>query len=454
MSLHKSVWFGTTLALTLLGPVAHAEAPAAEAAKLGATLTPMGAEKAGNSAGTIPAWNGGITQAPAGYKPGSHYPNPFADDKPLFTIDASNMDQYKANLSPGQMAMMKKYPTFKMHVYPTRRSASFPKTYYDETIANATRAKLVASGNGVVGTTNGVPFPIPQSGLEAVWNHLLRYRGDSYVDHWSQAAVTRDGGYTLVRFENQFEFHYGNLSLPESQRTKNKHFNYIQRITAPARLAGGVLLVHEYTDQVNQPRNVWSYNPGQRRVRLAPNVAYDNPGSAADGLRTNDDFWMYNGATDRYNWKLIGKQELYIPYNSYKLSSPQLKYADILKAGHINPEHARYELHRVWAVEGTVKEGTKHIYKRRVFYIDEDTWNISISDQYDNRDQIWRVAEEHTLNRYDVPVLFNVVETHYDLQSGRYLAMWLANEEPKVWEQIKFAPAIFTPAGLRGAGTR
>ena len=440
--------------LAFFSSPALAAVSADEAARLGKTLTPLGAERAGNAAGTIPAWDGGITKPVAGYKEGGHYPDPFVGDKPLFTIDASNMEKYRANLSPGQMALLKTYPTWKMNVYPTRRSASFPEGHYKETLANATRVKLVEGGNGFTGTKGGIPFPIPQSGLEVIWNHLARYRGDTYALNWSQAAVLRDGSYTLVRFEYEYDFHYGNLTKPEKARDENKLFNFLQVVTAPARLAGQILLVHEFADQVKQPRNAWTYNPGQRRVRLAPNVAYDNPGTAADGLRTNDDFLMYNGSTDRYEWKLVGKREVYIPYNSYKLVGSTVKYSDVLKPGHLNPELARYELHRVWVVDAALKEGTSHIYKRRTFYIDEDSWMVVAVDKYDNRGELWRVSELHSINFYNVPMTYPTVEAHHDLQSGRYIAMGLRNEEATLYESIKRSEADFTPSGLRGIGTR
>ena len=433
---------------------ALAVAAAVGAAELGRDLTPMGAQAAGNAARTIPAWTGGVTAPVAGYKPGGHYPDPYADDRILFTIDVSNMEQHKDKLSPGQMALLRKYPTWKMNVYPTRRSTAYPKGHYDETAANVGRARLVAGGNGVVGTSGGIPFPMPKNGLEAVWNSLLRYRGDTYAMTWNQAAVTRDGSYTPVRFEYEYDFSYGNLGKSEKEREPNKLTNFLQTVTAPARLAGQILLVHETVDQVTEPRTAWTYNPGQRRVRLAPNVAYDNPGTASDGLRTNDDFQMFNGATDRYEWKLVGKQELYIPYNSYKLTGNALKYKDILRPGHINPEHARYELHRVWVVEATLKQGTSHLYKKRVFYIDEDSWAVAVTDKYDARGELWRVSEQHAINFYDVPMYYGTVEVHHDLQSGRYLAMGLRNEEPVVYQRIKRSPADFTPAGLRRLGVR
>jgi hypothetical protein len=424
------------------------------AAELGKDLTPLGAQAAGNAAGTIPAWTGGLTTPVAGFKPGGHYPDPYAGDKPNLTVDAANVEQYKDKLSPGQVALIKKYPGWKLNVYPARRSAAYPKPVYEATAANMGVAKLEAGGNGLAGTTAGIPFPVPKDGAEAIWNSLQRYKGDTYAMTWNQAAVTRDGAYTLVRFEYEYDFSYGNISKNESQREPNKLVNFLQIVTAPARLAGQVLLIHETMNQVKQPRSAWIYNPGQRRVRLAPNVAYDNPGTAADGLRTSDDFGMYNGAIDRYEWKLVGKQELYIPYNSYKLSSNSLKYTDILKPGHINPEHARYELHRVWVIEANLKPGASHIYKRRVFYIDEDSWAVVVTDKYDARDQLWRVSEQHSFNFYDVPMLYGTVEVHHDLQSGRYIAMGLRNEESKVYRPIRRTAADYTPANLRNLGTR
>jgi hypothetical protein len=238
------------------------------------------------------------------------------------------------------------------------------------------------------------------------------------------------------------------------QTLGNKIFFFKQEVLAPARLAGGILLVHETLDQVKEPRSAWIYNPGQRRVRRAPQVAYDNPGTASDGLRTTDQFDMFSGATDRYDWKLVGKKELYVPYNSYKLHSNSLKYKDILTPMHVNPEHLRYELHRVWVVEATVKEGARHIYKRRTFYLDEDSWQVLLVDQYDNRDQLWRVSEGHVINYYELPVLWTTLEVHTDLQAGRYLAIGLDNENKMYDFNISRTPEDYTPAALRTEGMR
>ncbi len=451
--INARTWAALALGAALATPAA-AELSAADVAKLGTTLTPMGADKAANGAGTIPAWDGGVTRPMQGYRQGLSYPDPFAADKPAFTISGANADQYKASMPDGAYAMLKKYPQYKMVVYPTRRSASFPTCHYNETKQCAASATLAAGGNGVTGCSGGIPFPQPKDGNEAIWNSLLRYRGDTFGMHWSQAAVTRTGDYALVKFEYEYDFSYGNCGKPAAQREPNKILNYLQSTTAPARLAGQILLVHETVDQNKEPRSAWTYNPGQRRVRLAPNVAYDNPGTAADGLRTNDDFGMFNGATDRYNWRLAGKREMYVPYNSYRLSDPSLKYADILKPGHLNQDLARYELHRVWVVEATLKPGTSHIYSKRIFYIDEDSWAVLATDKYDGRGELWRYAEQHNENWYNIPMFFGTLEVHNDLQSGRYIAMGLRSEEKLIYEPLKRSAGDYTPSNLRGTGTR
>jgi hypothetical protein len=444
---------GCLLVLGLAATNVSAAVSAAEAAHLGKDLTPFGAEKAGNSDGTIPAWTGGITTPPAGYKPGDHHPDPYADDKVLFTITGANADQYKDKLTPGQLALLKTYSTYKMNVYPTHRSASAPQRIYDATIANATTAKLVADGNGVADAIGGIPFPIPKNGHEAIWNHILRYRGDGAARWIAQAAPTRSGKYTLVKFEDEFDFLYSKPGA-KFKDLHNKIIYFKQKVVAPARLAGYILLVHETLNQVAEPREAWTYNPGQRRVRRAPNIAYDNPGTASDGMRTSDQFDMFNGAPDRYNWKLVGKKEIYVPYNSYKLHSGDLKYSQILKPLHINQDLPRYELHRVWVVDATLKPGTSHIYKRRTFYIDEDSWQILLVDQYDNRDQLWRVSEGHSINYYDVPCFWTTLEVHYDLQAGRYLAIGLDNESRMYDFTIKRTAADYTPDALRREGMR
>src|SRR5690348_10881320 len=323
-----------------IGAPAMAAVSAADAAKLGAELTPLGAEKAGNADGSIPAWDGGLTSAAqAGFpnfRPGQHHPDPYANDKPLYTVTPANMSQYANKLTEGHKKLLQTYRnSFKMIVYPTHRSAASPQRIYDATKRIATTAELAAGGNGVVKAGEGIPFPIPKSGVEVFWNHVLRYRGDVIVRNIGQAPVTAGGDYTMVKFRDETMVAY---SLPgaRSESLNNTIAYFIQETVAPARLAGEVLLVQETLDQSLENRRAWVYNAGQRRVRRAPNVAFDNPGTNADNLRTSDQYDMYNGSPERYDWKLIGKKEIYVPYNSYKLHSNTVKYSDLLTKNHIN----------------------------------------------------------------------------------------------------------------------
>ena len=419
-------------ALALSVATAVAKVPESELARLDKDLTPMGSERAGNAAGTIPAWTGGLTQAPAGYVEGGHLVDPFPDDQPLFTITAGNVDQYADNLSPGQIAVFKKYPdTYKMVVYPTRRTTVLPDDVNAAARQNGLTAELVNDGNGVVNFGVAQAFPIPQNVHEVLWNHLTRYRGGSAERTYVQVPVQANGAFVPVQITDTFtwpNFLEGGKD-PEKDRNILIYFTYA--IHSPPQLTGTVLLVHETVDQITDPRRAWLYNAGQRRVRRAPQVAYDGPGQGSDGTRTADDFDMFNGAPDRYNWKLVGKKEMYIPYNAYKLHSTDLTYKNIHSKGHMNQDYARYELHRVYEVEATLKEGSRHIYAKRVFFIDEDTWQISVKDQYDGKGELWRVGEAHGIQYYNVDVPWLTTETLMDLNDGRYLTLGLTNQEKK-----------------------
>jgi hypothetical protein len=445
------------LALSLLASSVMAAVSPEEAAKLGTTLTPIGAEKAGNAAGTIPEWTGGLPANAAAVDPRGFTGNPFANEQPLFTITAQNADQYKDNLSAGQLAMLKRYPeTYKIPVYKTHRSVGMPQSVYDKAKISALNTTLVDGGNGVenFGQSRVFAFPIPKSGIEVIWNHLTRYLGGNVRRTLVQATPQTNGSYTLVHFEDEVAFP-DEMTGMDSDKAANLMLVFKQRVTAPSRLAGNVLLVHDSLNQVKEPRKAWVYNAGQRRVRLAPQVAYDGPGTASDGLRTSDNFSMFSGSPDRYDWKLVGKRELYVPYNNYKMASPDVKYSDILKAGHINMDLTRYELHRVWEVEATLKSGERNIYAKRRFFLDEDTWGILESELYDGRGQLWRVGENMQYQGYSRQVSASAGEVLYDLIAGRYLAIGMNNEEKQAFQYgHKASAADFTPAALRNAGVR
>jgi hypothetical protein len=435
-------------ALLLTAAQAQAQVDAAKAAQLGQNLTPIGAEKAGNAAGTIPAWDGGLPRDANAYDPALGYRDPYAADQPLFSITAANAEQYREQLSPGQLAMLTRFSdSWKLNVYSTRRSASYPDKVYAAAKHNATSAKLVEGGNGIADFKLATPFPLPQSGLEVLWNHLVRYRGDSVKRYYAQAVPQAGGDYFMTKIEDLFLFN--EAAGDHSQSNGNVLFYFRQSVLAPARLAGTELLVHETVNQVKEPRLAWLYASGQRRVRRAPNVAYDSPGTSSDGMRTTDNFDMFSGAPDKYDWQLMGKKELIVPYNSYRLAAKSNKYSDIVKRGHINPDLLRYELHRVWHVRATLKTGLRHQYKQRDMYFDEDSYQILVVDHYDNRDTLWRVGESYTINLYDQPLIWTKGDAVYDLIGGRYVIGVLSNEEPANQFDIALKPSDFTPAQLR-----
>lgn len=444
-------------ALSLTGHcAAQAAVSNAEAAKLGSALTPLGAEMAGNADGSIPPWKGGLGQAAGAVDQKSgRLADPYASENPLFTVTSQNFEQYVDKLTEGQQALFKRYPeTYRLRVFPTHRSATVPEGVQQAAARNAVNTELIEEGGGLRDFDTAYPFPIPQSGQEVIWNHLTRYRGGSARRSYVQATPMPNGIFTPVHFKQQFTYR-DHLEDFDPKKPGNVLFYYRELITSPARLAGDVVLVHETLDQVSEPRRAWLYNSGQRRVRRAPQISYDGPFPASEGQRTADNLDMFNGALDRYNWKLLGKKEIYIPYNNFQLESAGLKYEDIIKPGHINPDLTRYELHRVWVVEATLKSASRHIYAKRIAYIDEDTWQISLMDHFDARGTLWRVAEGFMTPHYDKKIPWLGVEALYDLVNGRYIVSGLRNEEAGALEfGFKASSAEYTPSALRNAGVR
>lgn len=450
----KPTLFKTAVLAVAIATGSAQAATEQQVAELGKSLTPIGAEKAGNAAGTIPEWDGGLAPDAGELKDGFRA-NPYAGEQPQFVITADNYEQYAEQLAPGQIAMFKRYPeSYRMPVYETKRSVSLPDEINEAARHNAAQSQLVKDGNAVTGYKLAHAFPIPSNGLEVIWNHITRFRGNSFERVVTQATPQVNGDFGIVRFVEQYALPEA-LSDYDAEGMGNILYYFKQQVTDPSRLAGNVLLVHETVDQVETPRMAWIYNAGQRRVRRAPQVSYDGPGTAADGMRTSDNLDMFNGAPDRYDWELVGKRELFIPYNSYNLGSPEHEYSDIIQAGHINQDLTRYELHRVWEVVATVKSDQRHIYAKRHFFIDEDSWQAAHIDHYDSRDTLWRVAEAHALHRYKAQVPGYALESLYDLVAGRYLVMGMNNEESQDYDySYRASSREFTPTALRQSGVR
>ncbi|MCQ4310312.1 DUF1329 domain-containing protein [Pseudomonas stutzeri] len=441
------------LLLTAL-TLAHAVSAANDTPTLG-ELTPIGAERAGNADGSIPAWKGGLDKNAGTLADNGAPSNPFADEQLLFKITAQNYKQYQDKLSPGLIAMLNRYPeTFYLPIYPSHRTVAVTGSTVKSVEHNLASARLVNDGNGLENFEGSIAFPKPKSGLEVMWNHITRYRKGSFKLTTDSVAPEPKGDFSVVTTEQRFTL-AEHLTGYEPGDADDVLFFYSHRITAPARKAGEVVLVHETVDQVDDPRRSWIYSSGQRRVRRAPNTAYDAAGPTTAGLRTADSRDMFNGAPDRYDWKLVGKRELYIPYNSYELASPTHKYDEFIKAGHVDPSVTRYELHRVWEVEATLKPGKRHIYSKRHYFIDEDTWAIVEADHYDSRGELWRVGENHGYFHYGVQAPLIAMEVFYDLQSRRYIASGLTNEQPKPYDfSYRASASDYSPGALRSAGLR
>jgi len=414
-------------------------------------LTPIGAEKRGNLDGSIPEWTGGLVDIPKAYnkKKPDILPNPFAKEQPSYKITHTNIQTYRHLLSDGHATLLAENPeSYVINVYPTHRSAGYPESIYQATTDNKDNVRLNIGGSGLANYQNGVPFKQAKSALEVIWNHVTRYRGKSIRRKAASATVQEDGRYTLIKSVGQVSFSHS-LKGADS----NTLFYLKSRIIEPARMAGDILLVHETFDQLQEPRKAWVYSASQRRVRRVPDFAYDSAMPFTDGFVVSDQVDMFNGAPDRYDWKLLGKKELLIPYNNYQLHSKEVRYKDLLTVGHIDPQYLRFEKHRVWVIEANLKQNARHIYGKRVFYIDEDTWQISVIDYFDGHNKLWRMGEAYALYYYQEKIPLYAFEAIYDLQSKRYVVLGMSNEERKSLDfSAKAKRRDYTPTALRREG--
>jgi hypothetical protein len=450
------VLIGLVGGLALVTSAALSKVPEEEAARLGKELTPVGAERAGNAAGTIPEWTGGVTGPPSGWKPTDPRVDPFADDARLFSIDRSNVAQYRDKLSPGQVALIEQLDDYRMEVYPTRRSCAYPDWVYGATRTNAITAELDANQVFLAEGWHPFLFPIPQNGAEAIWNHQYSFLAEGMIDHIATMTPTASGDMTPTRMTLTYDTNMFDPNVQSFAEAQGRSASVLVERTAPPRLAGQVVLVHE---MVNEDRRAWLYNPGQRRVIRAPTVGYDNPLEGTESLMTNDQVRVFNGIIDRFDWKLIGKQELYVPYNVFKVNYGKDKtYKAMFGPLYPRRDLMRYELHRVWVVEATRKPGARHVFSKRVFYLDEDSWLALVSDSYDDNGKLWRVMEGMLVPIAEVPTCSMEGSLSFDLVARRYAVDRVRTEEPRSdWlagREGRIPKGIYTPDALRRRGLR
>lgn len=390
--------------------------------------TVIGAEQAGNAEGTIPPWTGGITTPPPGYKPGDWHPDPFKDDPVQLTINNNNAAQFKDKLSAGHRALMAKYPdTYHLNIYPTRRSASYTKALIDHTIQYSGKARVVDNGAGIEGIVQGVPFPHPENGEQAMWNARAGYKAGGYRGYFTTAITANDGSYELGVSLHEIKYPYSDpkTTVENLHNMETRGLMYTLR---PAKEAGTMYLYHFFLNTSHEERRNWSYNPGKRRVKRSTMIPHDLPMGGSDGIHVWDQGDMFLGPITDFDWTLIGKQEMYIPYNAYRLHSGDTEVDSIIQPRHLNQELARYELHRVWVVEANRREGSTHHYQRRRYFLDEDSWRIVAAEHYNGTGEVERFSEAHNINYYEVPVVFTTLDVFYKLDTERYYLRHVDNQ--------------------------
>jgi len=421
-----------------------------EAAKLKSDLTPMGAEKAGNKDGTIPAWTGGFTGKIAGDKEGGRRGDPFKGERPLYSVSAKNVAQYADKLSEGVKALLKKYPeSYRLDVYPTHRTAMAPQWVYDNTAKNALTAKL--EGDVPTGAYGGIPFPIPKNGLEAMWNHKLAWRGESWEAELNQYQLTSDGKVVLTTdglIRQRMPYYFKDSAVDKF----DGYFWEVNLVNAgPPIRAGEMIAGRQNVDEDKSQSYV--YLTGQRRVRKLPNACCDTPTPASAGVMSFDELSVFTGTTELFNWKLVGKKEILIPYNNN--SFLQAKDSDAVTPRHLNPNYVRWELHRVWVVEATLKPGQRHQAPKSTYYLDEDTWTASLGDRWDAKGDLWKTLWLFSYVMPDAPGTVQQTFGFYDLQSGNGYVSNVLNDKSFHHRFTKRWPTdVFTGQGLAAQGVR
>ncbi|MDX2224656.1 MAG: DUF1329 domain-containing protein [Rhodospirillaceae bacterium] len=384
-------------------------------------LTPVGAERAGNADGSIPAWSGGFTTVDADWRPGEPRPDPFTGEAPLFAITAANVGQFADQLPEGAKALLARFPGYRMNVYPTHRTAAVPDEVARNIRLNAVRAKPVPAGlaYGVANAAGGIPFPRPNSGLEVMWNHLLAYWGTARETRLSTYVVSAAGDVDLTSsYVETADFPYYAPGITPD--TVGPYYFKTRRIaTAPPARFGEGYLAWQPLDIARTKFAAWRYLPGERRVRRGPSLSYDTPDPDASGYQTLDEYYIFFGGPDRYDFELLGKAEMIVPYNNNALYLRA--HRALLGPRHADPAALRYERHRVWVVEARLAAGKSHVAPRRRFYIDEDTWMAVYADSWDEDGNLWKFSHATMYLMPDVPAVVIGSQFVYDMVLGGYV---------------------------------
>jgi hypothetical protein len=430
---------GLSLAVTLtVAEPAVAAVSADQAKALGTTLTQFGANPEASADGSIPAYTGGLASAPAGFKPGGqNYINPYADEKPLYTITSANLAQYEKLLTPGTLTLFKQFPDFSIDVYPTHRSMHYAEWFLDNTVQNATTAKLAGKvqGDEVVGSApdgqafQGIPFPIPANGYEVIWNNLFRFAPPISLMQSSSYMVDSSGSVNaLPGFYAYYMHPWSSQDENFRKMAYNAVYGFNTLLTSPPTSAGTDFLNYYLPNAADTPP-IWFYTPGQRRVRRAPDFSYDVPMAAYDGILFWDEPWGFVGRMDRFDFKLVGEKEMLVPYNEFKITNTE-SAKQTLGPKYVKASAMRWEKHRVWVVDAALKQDARHAYSKREFYVDEDSWAIMLAEAYDQSGKLWRETQNLVFPTYDVGGMNMDSFITYDLHKGNYVVINTDRNEP------------------------
>jgi hypothetical protein len=426
-------------------------------------LTPEGGDRSGSQDGSVPPYAG--KQAPeAGWAYGKYRGDYWKhkNEKPLYSIDVSNVAKYADMLSPGQVQLIKQLKNYRMDVYPSHRECQLPDFAQENSKANLTGAKLDASGENVQAALfPGVPFPQPQNGAEAIQNYLQHYRGEGF--EWPQMITTvspRPGGSDWIEAVSEQHEYFpwarpGKATPQDVDQLSEGDFYAVQ---SPAALAGQAYVARTFFDK---DAETYYYFPGQRRVRRMPAYTHDAPIIGMENEYLIDESNMLYGTIDRFNWKLVGKKEMIVPYDSFGMYKFDSKLHDVMTPNGLASENRRYEVHRVWVVEATLKPTARHVASKKVFYLDEDSWLALVGEDYDAQGKLWKVRESYPISVWELGgTCDNEPYVQYNLVDGRYVTDQTTIGQGKDihwYETIndpRFKMDFFTAESLRSVSER
>ena len=413
-------------------------------------MTAVGAEAAASNDRVVPAYSEGLRRFAERRRPkrGERLDHPFAADAPLFTVDRNSMKAHSALLSEGHKHLLRQHARYRMAVYPSRRSVSFPSVIEQASLANEMSARLV-DADEIAGVHMGVPFRRPKTGVEVIWNHRLRYRGQANDWVYNRGVRHESGDLEINQARWKFLAHYNRVTSTSQTARDDLIYQALLLIEPAEEYPQFQIVAHEALSPGVTRRKLWGNISPRSKTTLIPGDN-DALGIFSRKIRFGDMFDVFSGITDAYVYKLIGKREMIVPYNAFAFSvDVGLRPEDVLTPDHPNPDFARYEHHRVWVVEASLRQGKGHTFDRRVFYVDEDSWAILMVDCYTDGELV-RFQEGHLLPVYPTESVAYAPHVVYQFDIPRYFATRLPlGARPPRFDDPELLATSINPSALR-----